>query len=95
MIPLGYFLIAWLVLLAINAILTLLTLMQLLRHGLPSSFTYVSTLVFMTVIAVVILGSGFYFMNVDWNVSVNVIPLSLFGLFGGEIGGTVIDIPLE
>jgi hypothetical protein len=95
MIPLGYFLIAWLVLLAVNAILVLLTLMQMLRHGLPSAFTYLSTLIFVAVIAAVVMGSGLYFMNVNWDVSVNVVPGSLGALFGGSPDSTLIDIPLE
>ncbi len=95
MIPLGYFLIAWLVLLAINAILVLLTLMQMLRHGLPSAFTYISTLVFVAVIAAVVLGSGLYFMNVNWDVSVSVFPGSMNAFFGGSAESTIVDIPLE
>ena len=95
MIPLGYFLIAWLILLAIHAFLTLFTIMQMLRHGLPSALTYASTFLFVAVIAAVVLGSGIYFMDVDWNNGVNLVPGSLFGAFGGSESGGIVDIPLE
>lgn len=96
MAPLGYFLIAWLILLAIYAIFVLLTLIQMLRHGLPSPFTYVSTFIFIAVIAAVVLGSGMYFLNVDWNQTVNVLPQGMDLFFGGESSGGEIqlDIPL-
>jgi cellulose synthase/poly-beta-1,6-N-acetylglucosamine synthase-like glycosyltransferase len=97
MAPLGYFLIAWLILLAIYAIFVLLTLIQMLRHGLPSPFTYVSTFIFIAVIAAVVLGSGMYFLGVDWNQTVNFLPSGIdFFFTGGESSGgeAALDIPL-
>jgi hypothetical protein len=95
MIPLGYFLIAWLILLAVYAALVLFTLIQMLRHGLPTPFTYVSTFVFMAVIAAVVLGSGTYFLDVDWNQTVDVVPDGIVSLLGGESGASgAADIPL-
>lgn len=97
MIPLGYFLIAWLLLLVIYAVLVLLTIIQMLRHGLPSPFTYVSTFLFVAVIAAVVLGSGMYFLDVDWDKRVDVLPQSIgFFFTGGDTLGNdaPLDIPL-
>ncbi|MBD3251702.1 hypothetical protein GF380_04600 [Candidatus Uhrbacteria bacterium] len=96
MVPLGYFLIAWLILLGIFAFFVLFTLIQMLRHGLPGMFTYLSTFLFVAVIVLVVLGSGLYFLQVDWNDSVSIIPESLRYLFGGGnvVNDTVVDIPL-
>lgn len=74
MIPLAYFLIAWLVLLGIFSILLLLTLMQTLRHGLPTPSTYISTFLFLAVIALVVLGVGGHLTGVDWEQSVALFP---------------------
>lgn len=90
MIPLGYFLIAWLILLGFFGILMILTLMQMMRHGLPSVSTYLSTFLFVAVVAAVVLGSGIYFSNVDWNTQVNIVPSGMEFLFGGESA----EIPL-
>jgi len=74
MIPLSYFLIAWIILLAIFGFLLLLTLIQMLRHGLPMPSTYISTFLFLAVIAFVVLGVGGHLTTVDWSQSVSLIP---------------------
>lgn len=96
MVPLGYFLIAWLVLLAIYAILVLITLVQMLRHGLPTPFTYISTFIFVAVAVLVVIGSGMYFLSVDWNQIVDVVPKGMLFFVGGEesSGDAALDIPL-
>lgn len=93
MVPLGYFLIAWLVLLAIYAVLVLITLIQMLRHGIPSAFTYISTFVFIAVIVLVVVGCGLSFLNVNWNCSVNVIPEGMGFFFSGN--DVPNDVPLD
>lgn len=87
MIPLSYFLIAWIVLLGIFGIVLLLTLIQVLRHGLPSAGTYVATFLFLAVIALVLLSVSGYLLTVDWTEPIALIPGSaeraadtLFGL---------------
>jgi hypothetical protein len=74
MIPLSYFLIAWIIGLGIFAFLLLLTLIQTLRHGLPVPSTYVSTFLFLAVIAFVILGVGVHLTTVDWSGSIAILP---------------------
>ena len=74
MIPLYYVLIAWVVLLGIFGFMTLLTLLQMLRHGLPTPSTYVSTFFFLAVIALVVLGVGAQLTTVNWAESVSVLP---------------------
>jgi hypothetical protein len=95
MIPLSWFLVAWLILLAIYALLVLFTLIQMLRHGLPSPLTYASTFLFVAVIAAVVLGSGMYFLNVNWNESVSLLPSSINALIPGDVSSEgPVDIPL-
>ncbi len=84
MVSLTLFLIAWIVLLAIYAILVLITLIQMLRHGLPSASAYVTTFVFLLVMAGVVIGTSVYFTGVDWSVTVNVVPEGLLPFFFGE-----------
>ncbi len=74
MIPLSTFLIAWIVLLAIFGFVLMLTLIQMLRHGLPTTGTYISTFLFLTVIALVILGVGGHLTTVDWTTQIAVLP---------------------
>jgi len=95
MVPLGYFLLAWLVLLAIYAFLVLLTLVQMLRHGLPSVSAYASIFIFLIVTVGVVLGTGFYLISVDWTESANVIPKGLEFIFGGGRGATPGEIQLD
>lgn len=72
MIPLIYFLLAWVAFLAIFAVMSLLTAMQMLRFGLAGLGTYASTFVFLAFSVVVVLGSAFYFTGVDWYQPVNI-----------------------
>lgn len=81
MIPLSYFLIAWAVLLAVFGFMTLLTLIQMLRHGLPSMSTYASTFLFLIVAAGVVIGTALYLFQADMSVSINLVPTSLLPIF--------------
>ncbi len=83
MAPLTYFLIAWVAFLAVYGILVLVTLIQMLRHGLPSTATYVTTFVFLIVSAGVIFGTSWYLTDVDWTVSVNMVPEGILPFFLG------------
>lgn len=81
MIPLSYFLIAWTVLLAVFGFMTLLTLIQMLRHGLPSLTTYLTTFIFLLVTAGVIIGTALYLSQADLTVNITVVPSWLLSLF--------------
>ena len=80
MFPLSYFLVAWVILLAIFGFMTLLTLIQVLRHGLPSVYTYVFTFSFLLITAGVVIWTSLYFTRVDWSTEVSLVPSS-FGSF--------------
>jgi mannose/fructose/N-acetylgalactosamine-specific phosphotransferase system component IID len=74
MIPLSYFLITWTILLAIFGVVLLLTLVQMLKHGLSRTGTYVSTFIFLVVTAGVVIWTAFYLSSVDWSIGIKVIP---------------------
>jgi hypothetical protein len=88
-IPLGYFLIAWAVLLGLYGILVFVTLIQTLKHGINASMTYVTTFLFLVVIAAVIGGCGIFFMQVDWKAEIDVVPSSISSAFFGNAPQTV------
>jgi hypothetical protein len=74
MIPLSYFLLAFLLLLGIYGLMSLLSVMQMVRYGVTGSVTYFSTALFLVVAVIVVLGAGAYLVTVDWQQ-----PLTLFG----------------
>lgn len=84
MIPLTYFLIAWSALLALYGVFVLITLIQMLRHGLPSAATYVTTFVFLLVTAGVVIGTAWYFTGVDWSVTIDLAPERILPFFIGS-----------
>lgn len=71
MIPLSVFLIAWFVLLGIYGILSLISIMQMIRFGVAGTMTYISTFLFVAVAAFVIVGVGLYLLTVDWGLSLD------------------------
>ena len=71
MVPLIWFLFAWLALMAIFAIGTFLTVSVLLRYGVAEPTTYVSAALFLGVITVVLLVTSSYLFSVDWSASIN------------------------
>ncbi|MBI5654830.1 hypothetical protein HZC53_04230 [Candidatus Uhrbacteria bacterium] len=83
MIPLIYFLLAWVVFLGIFAVMSLLTMMQMLRFGLAGLGTYATTFIFLAVSVAVVLGSAFYFTGVDWNQSADI--------FGGLVSSPIFN----
>jgi hypothetical protein len=74
MIPLLWFLIAWLILIGLFALATLITVVMNLRYGLSGFMTMVTTGIFLLVVVGVLLASGSYLLTVDWSQS--------FDLFG-------------
>lgn len=71
MIPLIWFLLAWLVLVGLFAFATLITVIMHLRFGLSGTWTFVSTGIFLLVALGVLLASGGYLFTVDWSQSFN------------------------
>lgn len=67
MIPLAWFLIAWLILLVIFVFMTLLTVAMTVRYGLSCVSTYVATGLFLLVILVVLFLTGSYLLGIDWS----------------------------
>jgi len=71
MIPLPVFLIAWLLLLGIYVILSLISMMQMIRFGVASTMTYFSTAIFLIVAVLMIGATGLYLATVDWTLGLN------------------------
>ncbi len=65
MIPLIYFLLAWLVFLAIFMIIAIISIMQMLRYGLAHPVTEITTAVFICLVIFVVLGTLGYLSGVD------------------------------
>jgi hypothetical protein len=82
MVPLPFFLIAWVALLAIYGVLVFITLIQMLRHGLPSVGAYVTTFLFLLVTAGVVVWSVLYFTGVNWAVQIDLTPRMILPFFG-------------
>ncbi|KAA0206363.1 hypothetical protein EDM68_02570 [Candidatus Uhrbacteria bacterium] len=74
MVPLAYFLIAWLVFIGVFALMSFITILMNLRYGLSGSFTYVTTGIFVGVSCLVLLAAGGYLFTVDWTQDVNLLP---------------------
>lgn len=74
MIPFVYFLIAWLVLIAIFALMSFITVLMNLRYGLSGSVTYLTTAIFLGVSCLILLGVGGYLFTLDWTESIDLIP---------------------
>jgi hypothetical protein len=72
MIPLSIFLIAWLVLLGIYALLALVSIVQMVRFGVSGSMTYFSTGIYLAVAAFVLTATVLYFLTVDWSLGLDV-----------------------
>ncbi len=75
MIPFSIFLITWLVLLGIFIIMAALSIIQMLRYGLPGHGTSLTTLAFSVIALIVIFGTSIYLINIDWTQHID--------LFGG------------
>jgi hypothetical protein len=75
MIPLSIFLIPWAILLLIHVLLSLVSVIQMLRFGMSGSMASFSTALFLIVSAMVILATVMYFLSVDWSLSIE------FGMF--------------
>jgi hypothetical protein len=74
MLPLSWFLLAWLVLVIIHLLIAGITLMMHLRYGVTGFGTYTSSLVFVGVIAFTLLLTGSYLIMVDWTQTIPVLP---------------------
>jgi len=70
-ITLSVFLIIWLVLLAIFAAVAFISVIQMLRFGLAGPGTYLSTALFLVVAALVVGGTLFALVGVDWSLGLS------------------------
>jgi hypothetical protein len=91
MFPLGYLLIAWLVLLLINGIAVLITVVQGLKYA-PSTAMPAFCFLFVAVVAIVVLGMGRYLLTVNWSTPVSILPSFLSSMFHT---GAPNDLPLQ
>ncbi len=69
MIPLLWFLIGWLILVALFALAALITVGLMLKFGVSSIDTYLSTALFLGVTFIVLGATGLFLSNVDWSQS--------------------------
>lgn len=67
MLPLSIFIVIWLVFLGIFGLLSLASVVQMVRFGVSGSITYISTGIFLVVSALVIFTIGMYLLTVDWS----------------------------
>jgi len=74
MIPLIWFLVAWLAILAVFAVMALVSVLINIRFGLASFGTYAISAIFLIVAVFVILLTGSYIATVDWSQSLNILP---------------------
>ncbi len=71
MIPLSWFLFAWLGMLGLFFLLALITLFTHLRYGVASFITYLSTLAFIGVSTIAIILASNYLVTVDWTQTID------------------------
>lgn len=75
MIPIIWFLVAWLATVGVFFLLAFMTIGIALRFGLSGSKTKVLCTVFLIVPVIIVATVGVYsFVNVDWTQSINLIP---------------------
>ncbi|HVM90941.1 MAG TPA: hypothetical protein VMU11_03540 [Verrucomicrobiae bacterium] len=82
MIPLVYFLFAWLVLVLLFAIAALVSVIMALRFGLTGPLTTFSTAIFLGVACIVLIGMAAYLAGVDWSQSISLFNFSPSNLLG-------------
>ncbi len=70
-LPLVWFLFAWLILIGLFALATLITLAMNLKYGITGFGTYLSTGIFLIVAVVVLMVASGYLLSVDWTQSYN------------------------
>ena len=72
MIPLGYFIIAWLIFLVLYALLSFFSIAQMLRLGISSFGTYGSAILFLLIAVITVLGVSGVVLAADWTTPINV-----------------------
>ncbi len=71
MIPVYYFVIAWLIFLGVFVLIALVSIMQMLRFGLAHWLTYLSTIAFVAFSAVIIVFSLYWIGSADLSTVLN------------------------
>lgn len=77
MIPVYYFVIAWLVFLGVFVLIALVSVMQMLRFGLAHWLTYFTTVAFVGLSAIIIIFSLYWISQADLSAGLNLD--SIFG----------------
>jgi hypothetical protein len=80
MLPIYYFVIAWLIFLGIFVLIALVSILQMLRFGLAHWLTYLSTVAFVGLSAAAITFSLYWISRADLSAGLN-----LNGIFGNPI----------
>jgi len=75
MIPLFYFLLAWIVFLGLYGLMALMSIYQFMRFGIAQTGTWLTTVIFCTVTFLVVMGTGYLLIGVDWNQSLNLLGM--------------------
>lgn len=85
MIPLSYFLIAWILLASIFFLYALITVGVYLKFGVAGSFTSATAALFLGVALIVICGSAYYFTMVDWSKPIGFFEYNLTPNSGSQL----------
>lgn len=71
MFPLSYLLIAWFILLGLYLIMSLISVLQMLRFGIAGFGTYAATTSYLIIVAATILLCSLFFLTIDWSQNAN------------------------
>ncbi len=75
MLPLSAFLLAWIIFLGLYAVMSLLSLMCMLRYGVLGLGTSFSVLLFLAIVALSLFVTIPSLTNIDWSQSLNVLEV--------------------
>lgn len=70
MIPLSLFLVIWLVLIGIYAIVALITIVQMTRFAISGSVATLVILLYVVVAGLALGGTAMYLFGIDWNTTI-------------------------
>jgi hypothetical protein len=79
MVPLLLFLAIWAIVILGFGLLALITNVMSIRFGISGFMTIAANTAFVVVALLVLAGTGWYLIGVDWSQTINVYPTSLPG----------------
>ena len=71
MVPLSLFLLIWCILLGIFGLMAFISMFQMLRYGITGAGTTLPTTIFLSIVALTVLGASAHLTTVDWTQSVS------------------------